>query len=454
MPNILALLECLQRYTTRTTLRRWSRIIPAMLAMSGRITMLGISRWSVQGGSYRTIQRFFASSLPWAALFWVFFREHIFRSKETYILAGDEVIVSKAGEKSYGIDRFFSSLYEKPILGLSFFALSLVSVEQRKAFPISIEQVIKPEAEKAKKLIEKPKTPKNELNQETVKKKGGRPKGSKTKDKKEVNLTPDFLRIRSMVQNLLKKISKFLPLTYLVLDGYFGNNKAVVMARQLGLQLICKMRHDSALYIPYENPDPSRKSRRKYGEKINYSFIPERFLKETTINDDDIRTDIYQAKLLHKEYCQVLNVVILVRTNVKTLTRTHAVLFSTDLNLSYNKLIDYYSLRFQIEFNFRDAKQFWGLEDFMNVGKTAVTNAANLAFFMVNVSQILLFHERQFNPDFSIIDLKAMYVGYKYVEETIKLLPEKPDPVLMAKIFHRVTNLGRIHPASACSTSS
>ncbi len=129
-----------------------------------------------------------------------------------------------------------------------------------------------------------------------------------------------------------------------------------------------------------ENPDPTRKSRRKYGEKINYSFIPERFLKETKI-EDDIRTDIYQAKLLHKEYCQALNVVILVRTNIKTLTRTHAVLFSTDLDLSHNKLIDYYSLRFQIEFNYRDAKQFWGLEDFMNVGKTAVTNAANKSVF-------------------------------------------------------------------------
>jgi putative transposase len=60
----------------------------------------------------------------------------------------------------------------------------------------------------------------------------------------------------------------------------------------------------------------------------------------------------------------------------------------------------------------------------------------------------------KFNPDFSITDLKALFRGYKYVEETIKLLPEKPDPVLMAYIFHRVSNLGRIHSASACSTIS
>jgi hypothetical protein len=47
-------------------------------------------------------------------------------------------------------------------------------------------------------------------------------------------------------------------------------------------------------------------------------------------------------------------------------------------------------LRFQIEFNFRDAKQFWGLEDFMNRGQTAVTNAVDLSFFMVNLSHHLL----------------------------------------------------------------
>lgn len=48
----------------------------------------------------------------------------------------------------------------------------------------------------------------------------------------------------------------------------------------------------------------------------------------------------------------------------------HAILFSSDVELGWEKLIDYYSLRFQIEFNFRDAKQHFGLEDFMNRGES------------------------------------------------------------------------------------
>jgi len=39
-------------------MRRLSRIAQAMLSMSGRVTMLGLSRWAGKGGSYRTVQRF------------------------------------------------------------------------------------------------------------------------------------------------------------------------------------------------------------------------------------------------------------------------------------------------------------------------------------------------------------------------------------------------------------
>ena len=66
-----------------------------------------------------------------------------------------------------------------------------------------------------------------------------------------------------------------------------------------------------------------------------------------------------------------------------------------------------------IAFNFRDAKQYWGLEDFMNVTPTGVTNAANLALFMVNVSYRLQAHVRPRDPDYSVLDLKADCRGSK-----------------------------------------
>src|ERR671932_2872702 len=125
--DIVALFQCLQPHVTTTTLRQFSRIAWAMLVMTGRVTMLGISRWAGKGGSYRTVQRFFSTVIPWAILFWVFFRQHVYCPDDVYLAAGDDVIVTKAGQHTPGLDRFFSSLYSNPVPGLAFFTLYLVS---------------------------------------------------------------------------------------------------------------------------------------------------------------------------------------------------------------------------------------------------------------------------------------------------------------------------------------
>src|SRR6266478_5657239 len=82
------------------------------------------------------------------------------------------------------------------------------------------------------------------------------------------------------------------------------------------------------------------------------------------------RPDCTRCNCSTKSLCNRCNVVIIAKTNLRTQARAHVVLFSSDLDLAYAPLVDYYGLRFQIEFNFRDAKQYWGLEDFMNVTPT------------------------------------------------------------------------------------
>jgi putative transposase len=443
MVDIVALFQCLQPHVTATTVRQCSRIAWAMLVMTGRVTMLGISRWAGKGGSYRTIQRFFAQALPWAILFWVFFRQHVYRPNDVYLLVGDEVVATKAGKLTHGLDRFFSSLYGKPVPGLAFFTFSLVSTQQRRSFPIRVEQVVRSDAEKA---ASKAKAAAKKVKAPSAQRRPGRPKGSKNKPKADGTLTPELGRIAGWLDALLHLIAGVIPLTYLVLDGHFGNHHALQMARQSHLHLISKLRYDAALYFPYTGPYAGRGPRRKYGRKVDYDALPPHYLKATTV-EGHIQTRMYQMQLLHKEFTQPLNVVIIAKTNLRTQARAHVVLFSSDLDLASTALVDYYSLRFQIEFNFRDAKQYWGLEDFMNVTPTGVTNAANLSLFMVNVAYRLRADGHPRDPDYSVLDLKADCRAYKYVEETIKMLPEKPEPVLFAKILNQVAGLGRIHAA-------
>ena len=81
----------------------------------------------------------------------------------------------------------------------------------------------------------------------------------------------------------------------------------------------------------------------------------------------------------------------------------------------------------------------------MNVKQLPVTNAANLAFFMCNLAQVLRREPRQQNPKFSVIDLKAHFRGLKYVTETLKLLPQKPDPILIQQIMANIALIGSIN---------
>ncbi len=160
--------------------------------------------------------------------------------------------------------------------------------------------------------------------------------------------------------------------------------------------------------------------------------------------------------MLHHEFAQRLNVVIIHKTNLNTGACTHVILFSSYLALSYDKIIDYYRLRFQLEFNFRDAKQYWGLEDWMNVKEAPLTNVLNLSLFMVNVSQVLLAEFRETNPKSSVLDLKAYCRAARYFEEMIKILPEyhpnalmgKPEPILFEQVFGQIFSLGCIHPVN------
>ena len=59
MTNIIELFQEVKKRPTDTVLRQLQIVVMAILAMTGRVTMLGISRWAGNGGSYRTIQRFF-----------------------------------------------------------------------------------------------------------------------------------------------------------------------------------------------------------------------------------------------------------------------------------------------------------------------------------------------------------------------------------------------------------
>ena len=443
MYDILSVFSVLHPHLSTTTVRQFSRVVLGVLSMTGQVTMRNISRWTSEGGSYRTVQRFFNTVIPWGSVYWVFFRTYLFDRESAYILAGDETVVSKSGASTYGLSRFFSSVSGKTIPSLGFLSLSLVSVKDRRSYPMVMEQVVRgaPSSEPGTPVSE----PRPDTQASATSRKPGRPKGSRNRKKTQVVLSATLRQLQTMLKALLTRIGDLIPVRYLVLDGYFGHNNALQMARQCGMHLISKLRSNTVLYFlptPPAVPGPGRP--RLYGERFNPQQIDAKY-RVSTQTHENITTQVYQAQLRHKTFPDPLNVVCILKTHLRTQRNSHVLLLSSDLTLDAETLIEYYSLRFQIEFNFREAKQFFGLEDFMNVNKTPVNNAANLSMFMVNVSAKLLEPARVELPEASVLDLKAHYRGLKYVRETLKILPQKPDPIVIQQITEHLGAIGAIH---------
>ena len=364
---------------------------------------------------------------------WSLISRYLYEEGEELAIAGDGTTISKSGKASYGLGRYFSSIVNRPIKGLSFFSYSIVNVNRRCSFPMLMRQLTKADQARSEEKREQP----------DEKRKRGRPKGRKNKNRRDIPLSPMNHKLQTYLKEVLDVIGDTIKITYCLLDGAFGNNEAIQMVRRVGLHIVSKLNRRSALYHPFVGEQKKRGARRKYGEKIDYKALPKEKLQSSRV-EDGIETLVYQFHAWHKKIADQLNVVVIVKTDQATGKRGHVVLFSTDLVLGWEKLIDLYVLRFQIEFNFREAKQFWGLEDFMNIKPLQIFNAANLAMFMVNIAHVLW----QFLPvtKGSTQDLKTVFRGRIYATHLLKFLPEPLDPLLMDQFLQEICSLGAIRP--------
>jgi len=115
-----------------------------------------------------------------------------------------------------------------------------------------------------------------------------------------------------------------------VYDGALGNNAGMQAVTQTGLHLISKLRHDSTLYLPYAGGYSGKGRRRKYGERLTLETLTDAHLKSDAV-EKDIRTRVYQAQAWHRNFPELLNVVIIVKNNLKTGRCAKVLLFSDDL---------------------------------------------------------------------------------------------------------------------------
>ncbi len=149
------------------------------------------------------------------------------------------------------------------------------------------------------------------------KKKPARPKGSRNQIRDSSELSPRLLWIPALRRHLLWLTGTQLNLRYFVYDNAWGNNEGAAMVKPLGLDLISKLRCDAALWFPDEGPYQGRGAPRKYGKKVDYPKIPDRYLKNSEVTTG-VLTDIDQMTVWHNRFAPRLNVVVIRKTNRKT----------------------------------------------------------------------------------------------------------------------------------------
>jgi hypothetical protein len=173
--------------------------------------------------------------------------------------------------------------------------------------------------------------------------------------------------------------------TYHCVDGYFAKKKYIDEVVNLQLHPITKLRHDANCRFLYTGPHPHRRGRkRQYDGKVNFHDLS-RFEYLGALKEKD-HIHLYTALVWHVSLKQKLRVVVLVNRKDPHKLR-FIVVASTDLALDGHKLVALYGARFQIEFLFRDSKQFTGLTDCQSRAQAVLDFHFNATLATLNLAR-------------------------------------------------------------------
>jgi len=433
MLTLLELTACLGHLYPASKILQFLDIFDSFFESTITTTTRSLARYSHQ--SLRSWFRFLRNSYDWIAIRVHIFGRFCFDPERVYIYVADETVEGKSGKSSHGLAKFYSSTAVKAINGVCFFALSLVDVKSKTSFLLGVQQVIYTAADKLRIAESKAK----KANQNQAKKEGfispkGRKKGTKNKVKTE-NPTASFRAFKSMFNRVTDSITNIcskIAISYLVVDTAYGTLAYQELADAKKLHIISKFKSVASLYFPFEGENSAKGRPCIYGKKVNTGLLPHSCLKQVKM-DNDYKTETYQLQAYAKNtFCQkLLNIIIQRKTRISDEKVAINIWFSTDLNLDFQTLLDYYSLRFQIEFDFRDAKQHFGLSDFKNYKQENLTNFVNLSFTMCLIAKVQLVHYRKIlnAPKLGIIDLKLIYKARFTAKNIFKLVRKNPTTI-------------------------
>lgn len=199
---------------------------------------------------------------------------------------------------------------------------------------------------------------------------------------------------------------------YLAVDGYFAKKGFVdAVMNNTELHLVCKLRNDANLsYIYHGKPTGLPGRPKTLDGKIDMKKIDKQRIK-LCYEDDMVKAydGIVYSKILKRK----IRMAYVEFWEKDKYTGRYAVLFSTDLELEGQRIYQYYKSRYQIEFLFRDAKQFTGLTHCQARDEKKLHFHFNASLTTVSIAKAA-YHlpvAKRENTSFSMSDVKTMHLN-------------------------------------------
>jgi len=391
-----------------------------ILLMRGKVNFRNMSRYSDL--NEKTYSRQFRKSFDFADFNKQLIEETVPRHHEK-IAVMDCSFIIKSGQETYGLGFFYDSSHDQAAKGLEVSNLAVIDVTDNTGYSLSGWQT--PPQEEIERLV------------------AGQRLAQSDRQQEENEIT----RVDFYAQHL-RRDAVHLPneVKYLVVDGYYTKIKFVEAVDQVDLDTIGKLRHDANLRYLYDGPQKKFGARRKYEGRVKFDDLSR--LQYVGEVDKDIH--LYTAVVNSVGLKRNIRLVYVLNLRHKN-KPGYALLFSTDTELDAETIYRYYKARFQIEFIFRDAKQFTGLSDGQARRQESLDFHFNASFTALNLAKVDAYLSFGYDLDtaFSMATQKMVYFNEHLLQKVFSILDFDLSLIKCNPDFEALRTYGAIAP-SAC----
>jgi len=361
-----------------------------------RYNFLTLSRYG--GYSDRSIREQFAKPLPFMELFDGLYRP--LQQKEC-ILAFDPTFIPKSGKQTPGLYQFYNGAHQRAEKGLEAGVLALIDVEDHMAYHIEATQT------------------------EVV-----------AADEENKGTMEQYAQMITTDKAMLQSYS-----SVVVVDGYFMKKGFIEALTTEDFQVVTKGRRDAALKYLYHGKQSGIGHPRWYSGKVNLERIDKRRWKQCYKDEQITAYEVVVYSVSLK--CKVKAVYV-----VSEKEKGYDLLISTDVTMAGDKVLQYYRLRFQIEFLIRDAKQYAGLEQCQARSTDKLYNHWNMALFSVSLARwqwwAQLPEDQKQDTPFSMRAVKTACLNQYMAETIFSILGLDMSSKKVKKLFNHCLNIGNI----------